>query len=210
VKFGVVILAAGASKRMGKPKLLLDWGGSSVVAHLISQWTALGASHVAVVIATEDKALALELDRIAFPAADRIVNPAPEQGMFSSIKCAARWPFWNKELTNWTIVLGDQPHLPAMLLRELVEFAARHSTCVCQPSFEDRPRHPVILPKAVFERLASSTNLHLKDFLRFVPVPRITCPMTDPALDLDMDHPDDYKKALALFPPVRSAAANVD
>ena len=40
---GVVILAAGRSARMGRPKLLLPWGETSVLGHLIKQWQALGA-----------------------------------------------------------------------------------------------------------------------------------------------------------------------
>ena len=39
---GVVILGAGASARMGEPKLLLPWRGTTVIGHLISQWRELG------------------------------------------------------------------------------------------------------------------------------------------------------------------------
>ena len=41
-RFGVVILAAGASSRMGKPKLVLPWGKTSVLGHLIEQWKQAG------------------------------------------------------------------------------------------------------------------------------------------------------------------------
>ena len=41
---GVIILGAGASSRMGRPKLLLPWGDTSVIGHLIRQWQALGAA----------------------------------------------------------------------------------------------------------------------------------------------------------------------
>src|ERR1035437_2980619 len=46
---GVVILAAGRSARMGKPKLLLPWGGTSVLGHLIEEWRALHAKQIDVV-----------------------------------------------------------------------------------------------------------------------------------------------------------------
>ena len=39
---GVIILAAGASSRMGRPKMLLPWGATSVLGHLIGQWQTLG------------------------------------------------------------------------------------------------------------------------------------------------------------------------
>ena len=47
--FGVVILGAGASTRMGRPKLLLPWGDTSIIGHLLGQWRGLGARPIAVV-----------------------------------------------------------------------------------------------------------------------------------------------------------------
>src|SRR5271169_6647644 len=88
---GVVILGAGASSRMGRPKLLLPWKDTTIVGHLIRQWRGLGARQIAVVHRPGDAPLAAELDRLDFPAKDRIVNPQPERGMFSSIVCAAEW-----------------------------------------------------------------------------------------------------------------------
>ncbi len=46
---GVVILGAGASSRMGRPKLLLPWGATTIVGHLLEQWQTLGAAQIAVV-----------------------------------------------------------------------------------------------------------------------------------------------------------------
>ena len=57
--FGVVILAAGASSRMGKPKLLLPWGGTSVLGHLIGQWKVLRAGQIAAVFAAGDQAVSV-------------------------------------------------------------------------------------------------------------------------------------------------------
>ncbi len=109
---GVVILAAGASSRMGRPKLLLPWGETSVLGHLIGQWQVLQARQITVVHAEGDDALDAELDRLAFVAVHRIANPTAERGMFSSIQCAARWRGWNRELTHWAIVLGVSALLP--------------------------------------------------------------------------------------------------
>jgi len=89
---GVVILGAGASLRMGRPKLLLPWRGTTVIGHLLKQWRNLGAAQISIVLRPQDAPLAAELDRLGFPRTDRIENPQPERGMFSSILCAAGWP----------------------------------------------------------------------------------------------------------------------
>src|SRR5260370_8277982 len=96
---------------MGRPKLLLPWSGTSVLGHLIDQWQALKAEQVAVVSAADDSLIQAELDRLGFSANDRVLNAAPERGMFSSIRCAAQWPGWKTALTHCAIVLRSQPHI---------------------------------------------------------------------------------------------------
>src|SRR6185436_8801746 len=108
IMFGVVVLAAGQSSRMGRPKLLLPWGNTTVLGHLIRQWQELGAGQVAVVCAASDAAIHAELDHLGVAADQRIINPAPERGMFSSVQAAARWNGWRSDLSHWGIVLGDQ------------------------------------------------------------------------------------------------------
>lgn len=191
---GVVILGAGASSRMGRPKLLLPWLDTTVVGQIIRQWRELGAAQIAIVHRPNDAALFAELDRLNVPPQNRIENPQPERGMFSSIVCAANWPGWQKEISSRALTLGDQPHLRTQTLRVLLEFAARHADAVCQPEFAGRARHPVILPRAAFVELKNSRAKSLKDFLRLVPLPHVQCSVADAGIAFDMDTPDDYKQ----------------
>lgn len=193
---GVIILAAGRSSRMGRPKLLLPWGQTSVLGHLIEQWRALGAKQLAVVRASGNPPVLTELDRLGFPARNRIINPAPERGMFSSIQCASQWPGWGASLTHWAIVLGDQPHLSPETLRRVLAFSAAHPSKVCQPARQGHGRHPVLLPKAVFRQLAASTSKTLKSFLAARARLLARCELDDPGLDVDIDRAGDYSKAL--------------
>ena len=161
---GVVILAAGSSSRMGRPKLLLPWGETTVVGHLIEQWKKAGARQIAVVCAANVPAAQAELDRLRFPRENRILNPSPERGMFSSIQCAANWPAWNANLTHWIITLGDQPHLRAETLQALLDFGAAHAGKICQPLRQGRRRHPMLLPRNMFLALKNSTARDLNFF----------------------------------------------
>jgi molybdenum cofactor cytidylyltransferase len=192
---GVIILAAGASSRMGQPKLLLPWQGSTVMGHLISQWRGLGVAQIAVVLRHDDSALAAELDRLKFPKRGRIANPHPERGMFSSIVCAAKWQDWRSDILRWAIALGDQPHLQVETLRRLLNFSALNSDAVCQPAFHGRIAHPVILPQPVFEALKTSQAHTLKDFLKLTHFRSVQQVINDPGLTLDLDTPEDYIKA---------------
>ncbi len=193
LKFGVIILAAGRSSRMGRPKLLLSWGKISVVEHLVQQWRKVGASQIAIVRAVAD----LDLERTCADVPS-IINPAPERGMFSSIQCAAHWPNWNPTLRHWVIALGDQPHLHDTTLQQLVDLARQHPDDICQPARGGRARHPVVLPEAVFHRIPASGAGNLKEFLSSVPETRRNIDIDDPGLDLDIDTPEDYERAKRL------------
>jgi molybdenum cofactor cytidylyltransferase len=198
MKLAVVILAAGASSRMGRPKLLLPWKDTSVLGHLLQQWRALGAAQIAVVTTAANQPLQDELDRLGVPGSQRILNPQPERGMFSSVQCAAHWDGWSPSSTHWAMALGDQPLVQRETLRGLLDFAGAHADQVAQPSRNGRGRHPVILPGAILARLKHSAAENLKQFLVTGGVPVARCEMDDPGLDLDLDEPADYERALAL------------
>ena len=66
----------------------------------------LGAAQITIVLRHDDSALAAELDRLNFPRQDRITNPHPDRGMFSSIVCAANWQGWRSDILRWAIALG--------------------------------------------------------------------------------------------------------
>jgi molybdenum cofactor cytidylyltransferase len=193
---GVMILGAGASSRMGRPKLLLPWGKTSIIGHLLDQWRRLGASQMAVVCRPGDRELNAELDRLGFPPQDRIENPQPERGMFSSILCAANWNGWKEGLAAWAIVLGDQPHLRPDTLRSLLAFHREHADAICQPVYDGHARHPVLLPRQALEELKDSPEKSLKDFLKRTSCQLVKRSIGDSGLALDLDRPEDYEKAV--------------
>lgn len=199
-RVGVIILGAGASSRMGQPKLLLPWNGTTIIGHLIRQWQALDAAQIAVVCRSNDEPLLRELGRLGFPSENLIVNTHPERGMFSSILCAARWSGWQPGLTSWAIVLGDQPHLHSETLQSLLAFHARHSFGISQPSHEGRAGHPVLLPRSALEQLKTTDAQTFKIFLKQNDAAVVKCPVTDSGLALDLDTPEDYKRITSKMP----------
>jgi len=194
--FGIVILGAGQSRRMGKPKLLLPWGQTSVLGHLIKQWQENRAAQVAVVCAAGDTAIQVELACLGQGPGKHILNFAPERGMFSSVQTAAQWGGWKSVLSHWGIVLGDQPHLSSATLEGLVQFCREHPSSICVPRQGGHRRHPVFLPKEAFLQLATSKATDLRQFLDRPPLKVEYCEMDDPALALDIDRPEDYEKAI--------------
>jgi molybdenum cofactor cytidylyltransferase len=196
--YGVVVLAAGASRRMGVPKLLLPWGEDTILGRQVRQWRRLGAVQVAVVHAPDQSALLVELDRLNIPKDDRIPNPEPERGMFSSVVCAAAWGRWAPGLTHLAISLGDQPHLRAQTLTSLLAAARSEPGKIWQPERGGRPRHPVVLPRIFFCELATTRADTLRTFLHSHAPDVKLCSCEDPGLGLDIDTPEDYERAKQL------------
>jgi molybdenum cofactor cytidylyltransferase len=198
-EFGVTILAAGRSQRMGRPKLLLPWNGTSVLGHLLKQWRTAGAAQIAVVCDPDATELQNELKRLEVSSTNWIFNSHPDRGMFSSVQCAARWNEWRPALTHFVVTLGDQPHLQQETLGELIAVAKRNPESVCQPLRNARRRHPVIFPKRNFFELRNSEAANLKEFLASAGIERAGFESTDVGLEFDMDTPADYERLREMF-----------
>ena len=158
--FGVVLLAAGFSQRMGAPKALLPWGDGRVVDAHLRNWRTAGAAQIGVVVRPDD----MDLRRRLAPEPDvlEIPNPRAERGMMSSVQVAAAWPFWSASLTHFALVLVDQPHVSPRTLAALLAAARECPARICQPVFDGRRGHPVILPRGEFLDLATTARATLR------------------------------------------------
>lgn len=192
-----MILAAGASRRMGQSKLLLRWGGETIVARVAEGLRTAGARQVAAVHAPGDEALLAELRRIGVEA---IPNPAaPAADMFSSICCGLAWPGWAGGVSHLAIAPGDMPAVAPATLRGLFALAAAHPDRVCQPSCGGRRGHPVLVPRAQAARIAGGGHADLRAALDGLPV--LTLATDDAGVHTDIDTPDDFQALHGLSRP---------
>jgi len=194
VAFGVVILAAGASTRMGARKLLLPWGEKTILTHLLDQWRSIGAAQIAPVIDPSNQPLRKALAHAGFSPSDWIENRSPQLGMFSSLQEASRWTGWLSTLTHWIISLGDQPHIQISTLRLLLDAARENPTRICQPALNGHTAHPIILPASNFRELAQNNVPDLRTYIRSREALRLRVPVKDAGVSGDLDTPEDYAR----------------
>lgn len=191
--FGVLILSAGASRRMGSPKALLPWGNTFILKHLLTRWHSVGAAQVAVVFDPANTPIVAELDRLKL--ASRIPNPyAQSGGMISSLRAAASWTGWDSRLDRFAIALVDQPHVSNETLISLIVFSQENAGKICQPQFDNRRGHPVVLPRAVFFELAKTSAPNLRAFIHERTHLRAFLACPDASVLTDMDTPEEYRK----------------
>ena len=141
-----IILAACASQRMGAPKALLPWGGSTLLGYAIQQARAADVSEVVVVLgpATRDVQV----------AATTVFNPDPETGRSASIRLGAA----ALETDPSAIVVQsvDQPVTSDIL--ELLYRAVVDSTDVVLPIYRGRRGHPVCVSGRLLPELQTVTE----------------------------------------------------
>lgn len=130
---GALILAAGRSDRMGTPKALLPWAGSTLMEDAIGQARAARIDHVVVALGPATAHLASALDAVC------VVNPDPETGRAMSIQMAAT--LIPDDIDALLIQSVDQPVVADIVDALLV--AIESGAPVAVPVHGGRRGHPV-------------------------------------------------------------------
>jgi molybdenum cofactor cytidylyltransferase len=136
-----VVLAAGSSSRMGRPKALLEAGGRTFLETVCKTLVAAGVQPVLVVVAHDAKDIAAALPEgcVAVP------NPNPELGQVSSMALGLEAALQLGKA--WALVaLVDQPAVAAKTARLLAERAAAEPGAVHVPTYKGERGHPVVVP----------------------------------------------------------------
>ncbi len=116
---GIVILAAGVSARLGKPKQLLKYNGSSLLQNAIDAAVTSVAASVIVVLGANADDILQETGKAKI---NIIVNSEWEQGMASSIGFGLNELLFHSSSTEAVILMVcDQPHISSTLINELIQ-----------------------------------------------------------------------------------------
>lgn len=189
VEFDAIILAAGLSRRMhAKNKLLLDWGGQSMIHSVVQTYvTALGP-HVTVVTG-------FEADRIKAALVDLPVtfchNPDFQSGQQSSVVLALQ----QKSNASATLIgLGDQPILtPSDLTQLLDAHRAADQNKISIPVHDLRRGNPLVLPASLRPRLLDDdAHPGCRSFTRAHPELIQNLPLSGRGFYTDIDTPEAY------------------
>jgi molybdenum cofactor cytidylyltransferase len=201
-----VVLAAGLSARMGRPKLLLPYGERTVIEQVVSMLLSSPADEVLVVTGHEREAVELALAGWPVRA---VFNPDYAAGeMLSSVQVGleAAVPASRAAL----LAVGDMPAVEAGVVAQLV--AAYRSLpespqpsgrcsddCVYIPSYRMRAGHPVLVPRSYWPAiLALPRGASLRSAWQ-AEGSRIHWVTVDtPSVLRDMDTPTDYERELRL------------
>ncbi len=143
-----LVLAAGASRRMGRPKLLLPLpGGDTVLARAITPHLEAGLERVLVVSGCEAAAVVAALP--SDPRLRVVENPAWEEGMASSLRCGIAAC---GEAEAVLVALGDEPGVTVARVLDLLA-AWTPEVPLVVPVHAGRPSRPVLFARSLFPEL---------------------------------------------------------
>jgi len=186
-----IILAAGASKRMGHPKMLLPWGNETVLTHVLSVFQNAEVKDIIVVTGGASE----QINELISSFNVRTVynEEYAETEMLSSIQPGIR------ALTPQTravlIGLGDQPQVQEGTVRKVCEAFLKSQSDLVVPSHRMRRGHPWLVARPLWnEILEMQPPKSLRDFLNNH-AQEIEYVTTDnPSILQDLDTPEDYLK----------------
>ncbi|MEX0981519.1 MAG: XdhC family protein [Bacteroidales bacterium] len=209
-----VILAAGESRRMGKPKMLLPFGKSTIIGTVISNALNSVSDHVSVVLGADAKDIEDNIAELELPQGEikmqqlarkmqqreikiqqqvkTVLNQDFLNGMLSSVQAGLR--SLPPATTAVMILLGDQPMISAEIMDRLIERYKQSEKDIIIASVNGKRGHPMIFSaKYIPEILVYGPKNSLRDLPEKNPGEVEELETGNPVILRDIDTPKDYE-----------------
>ena len=189
-KIAAVVLAAGASSRMGRHKLLLELGGESLLRRAVRRVSAAGFEQVVVVLGRDGPQLERELRGLAVQCA---LNPNYERGLGTSFRAGIEALAPAIEAIVFTH--ADRPFLTSEHFRTVVDAYVARLAPVVASRYGDVIAPPHLVRRDLTAEMATNESsvrplLQRPDVI-FVDLPEFAL--------FDVDEPSDYERAKVLI-----------
>ncbi|MDJ1500081.1 nucleotidyltransferase family protein [Xanthocytophaga agilis] len=190
---GILLLAAGASTRLGQPKQLLQFQGQSLIERSIQTILALDVTERVVVLGAHANEISSEIASLPI---ETIINHNWDEGMASSIRMGVNYMLQKKpNLEAIVLMLCDQPFVTPDLLNQLIQIYEQTAAPIVASSYQDVLGVPALFAHGTFYKLlalkgdkgARSIIPDYQELLQFVSFPKG---------GIDIDTIEDYEKWL--------------
>ena len=190
-----IILAAGRSARLGRPKQLLPLAGRPLLAHTLAHAAASTLDELILVLGHDADAIA---GAVGDHGQRTVINPGYAAGQSTSLRAglAALGP----ETEAVLVLLGDQPTVSPAVIDAILTAYRANPTPIVAPLYDGRRGHPLLFDRSLFPELAqvsgdegarSIVRAHANE-VSFVPISDLEPPR-------DVDTEADYQRLLAAW-----------
>lgn len=163
VPIGAIVLAAGMSKRMGVPKLVLPWGNTTIIGHVVQNLQNVGVTSIIVVTGGAHQEVADALE--SYPVTITFNEQYPQDQMIQTLQCGIK--ILPEKVLAALVVLGDQPQSRLEVVKALVDEYMVSRAKIIFPSDGKRRGHPWMIDRSLWEDiLVYSPAKTMRDFFR--------------------------------------------
>lgn len=190
-----IILAAGRSTRMGSPKMLLPWGNTTIIQHVISVFSEAGIDDILVVTggAHEEVEAIVTDNRTRYPVRSVYNENYLTGDMLGSIQCGLR-QVADESVGAVMIGLGDQPQIQEGSVRQIRDIYLQTKSPLVVPSFQMRRGHPWLVARSLWSELLEMRSSQTpRDFLNAHAADIQYVDVDTPSILADLDTPEDYR-----------------
>ena len=192
-KIGLIILAAGAATRMGRPKQLLSYQGRSLILHAVEVALASMSQPIIVVLGAYVEQIKPEL---MSKAVQVVENSQWQEGMSSSIRAGISMLLkTNSKLDAVIISLADQPLVSPQIFNQLIQSYQETQKVIIASKYNETTGVPALFSNALFPELMQlEGDKGAKALIqKYIDTGLI---LLIPEAAIDIDTPDDYKQLL--------------
>ncbi len=187
-----VILAAGESRRMGKPKLLLPWGDKTIIETIIKTVLQSEVKHIVVVLGSEKDKIRSQISNYPVIITE---NQEYQKGMLTSIQCGLRAVPDGTDAVM--VLLGDQPMINGPVIDQLADTFRHTDKGILIAVHKGKRGHPIIINtkyKRDIEQLGTENSMH--DFTRKFASEILEVETGTTEVLKDIDTPEAYHKEI--------------
>ena len=186
-----VVLSAGASSRMGRPKALLPVDGVPFIERIVRALEHTDVDRTLVVLGHNAEVMRVA---IAYLGVDTVVNPDYARGQLSSLHTAIR-ALDGEPVEAILVHLVDHPFIESRLVDRMIERFRAEEKLIVVPRFDGRRGHPVLFSSKLFpEFLAASLDTGAKPVVRGHPEETLELDTDEAGILVDIDTPEEYRK----------------
>jgi molybdenum cofactor cytidylyltransferase len=189
-----MILAAGESKRMGKPKLLLSFGEKTIIEAVISNVVQSKAENILVVLGSDREKVEEKIRGLPVKV---VFNPNFRKGMLSSAQLG--FQTLPEDTQAVLVFLGDQPAVSHTVIDTVIDAYNRTKKGIVLPVYEGNRGHPVLIDMKYKDEIKKlSADVGLRGVVYSHPEDIEEVGVETPSVLQDIDDAEDYDRELEL------------
>jgi len=186
-----VVLSAGESIRMGRPKALLPIEGQTFLERIVAALKKTQVGKIIVVLGHDAENMTREIKHLPVEV---LINSDYQLGQLSSLQTAVRHLQSDEHCDGMLVHLVDHPYIDGKLVDLMIQRFYERGKLIIVPRYQGKRGHPVIFSRSLFRKLLDApmeqgakavVNAHAKETLEIA--------ADDEGVTIDIDTPDEYR-----------------